>query len=89
MATTEERVIAILREHLTINPTIETGSHFVNDLSMNEYDGPGIIFVLEESFNISIAFEGRFHDPSDLFFFTAQTVGDLIHYVDRLVAEQS
>ena len=87
MATTEERVLAILREHLTINPTLETGSHFVNDLSMNEYDGPGIIFVLEESFNISIGMD--VNHPDDLFFFTAPTVGALIQYVDRLVAEQS
>ena len=89
MATTEERVIAILREHLTSELSIETGSNFVHDLNMDKIEAPEIIFALEESFNISIAFEGRFHDPSDLFFFTAQTVGDLIHYVDRLVAEQS
>lgn len=89
MATTEERVIAILREHLTSELSIETGSNFVDDLNMDKIEAPEIIFALEESFNISIAFEGPFHDPSDLFFFTAQTVGDLIHYVDRLVAEQS
>ena len=89
MATTEERVLAILREHLDRVFPIETGSNFIRDLNMDEIEAPEIIFALEESFNISIAFEGRFHDPSDLFFFTAQTVGDLIHYVDRLVAEQS
>lgn len=89
MATTEERVIAILREHLTSELSIETGSNFVDDLYMDELDAPEIIMALEESFNISIPFEVPMHRPSDLFFFTAQTVGDLIHYVDRLVAEQS
>lgn len=87
MATTEERVIAIVRERVSIGDGIETGSHFVRDLAMDELEGPEIIMALEESFNISIGFDVE--HPSDLFFSVAPTVGDLIQYVDRLVAEQS
>lgn len=78
MATTEERVLAILREHLDRGFPIETGSNFFRDLSMDE---------LEESFNISIGMDVK--HPGALFFSDAPTVGALIHYVDRLVAEQS
>jgi acyl carrier protein len=54
---------------------------------MDEIEAPEIIFALEESFNISIGSDGK--HPGDLFFRVARTVGALIEYVDRLVAEQS
>ena len=87
MATTEERVLAILREQLDRVFPIETGSNFIRDLNMDEIEAPEIIFALEESFNISTGSDGK--HPGDLFFRVARTVGALIEYVDRVVAEQS
>jgi acyl carrier protein len=81
MATTEERVIAILHERLgTAGFPIETRNSFYYDLGMDLMDIAGIVMALEESFNISID-----ERAPDLF----TTVGNLIQYIDRLVAEQS
>jgi acyl carrier protein len=83
MATTEERVIAIVREQLGIGFPIETGDSFFDALGMDPADGDAMVIALEESFNISIDYNPK--RVIDLF----HTVGDLIQYIDRLVAEQS
>lgn len=85
MATIEEHIIALLREHLRNLPpnhSIKSDDHLTNDLEMDDFDALALFASLDLDFALPAL-------SSDDLFYTVHTVGDLIQYIKMWGTEQT
>ena len=68
---TQEKVIALLAEHLEMDPSEITADTTFEDLDVDSLDTVEILMEMEDEFGIEIKFEKA-----------GKSVGDLVAYID-------
>lgn len=68
---TQEKVIALLAEHLEMDPSEITADTTFEDLDVDSLDTVEILMEMEDEFGVEIKFEEA-----------GKSVGDLVAYID-------
>lgn len=80
--TTLQSVQAILKDNFDLSPDVLQPDAKLEDLAIDSLAVVEVLFVVEEEFKVTV--------PSEPVALQAQmkTIGDLVAYIDKLVAEQ-
>lgn len=81
-----DKVIAIIADQAVLEPQDVTLDSTLSDLGIDSLGLVESIFAIEEAFDISIPFNANAPDNGE---FNISTVENIVHGVERLVAEQS
>jgi len=82
---TMDQVIAIIAEQAVLDPSDVTPESTLEELGIDSMGVVESIFVIEETFDISVPFNANNPQESD---FDISTVATIVQGIDRLRAEQ-
>jgi len=82
---TMDQVIAIIAEQAVLDPADVTPESSLEELGIDSMGVVESIFVIEETFDISVPFNANNPQDSD---FDISTVATIVQGIDRLRAEQ-